>query len=373
MMGTVSGSWRSVVVLVILLGLATSATAQMGMGGGGGSGAYALEDGERNLKFAGIPVPGYSDVLGFNMAIVAMAYYKMDRDDDDLPPSSSGIFGFYSENKSWMGGLFQKFHLDGDKWRATAAYVTGSIKYQFNPAAIGPGFPEIFLDYTSGNNMIFAQGSRRTWDHLYLGLAALSWSTQNSFGDDLIADDEETFTGPGLLAEWDKRDHIMYPTDGSFVDGRLLFFSDTFGSDRDFRKLNLGVRGYEAVKDSTGVLAGRILYEAGFGDVPFSGQSILNGNRNLRGYSNGRYRADQLLAMEAEYRWMFHKRWGAVAFAGLAWSADELAQMSLGETLPATGLGIRWMMIETYRINARIDYGWGKHDQAVYIAIGEAF
>ena len=228
--------WHHLLVLVLLLCLTTNASAQMGMGGG--SGSYALEEGERNLKFAGIPVPGYSEVLGVNLALVVMAYYKMDRNDDDLPPSSTGIFGFYSENKSWMGGLFQKFHLDGDKWRATAAYMNGSIKYQFNPASIGPGFPDVFLDYTSGNNMIFAQGSRRTWDKLYLGLAALSWSSQNTFGDDLIVDDEETYTGPGLLAEWDKRDHIMFPTDGVVVDGRLLFFSDTFGSDRDFRKLN---------------------------------------------------------------------------------------------------------------------------------------
>ena len=41
--------------------------------------------------------------------------------------------------------------------------------------------------------------------------------------------------------------------------------------------------------------------------------------------------------------------------------------MSLGDTLPASGLGLRWRMIETYKINARIDYGWGKHDQAIYL------
>jgi hypothetical protein len=368
-----NGMRRPLLVLVVLLGLATSASAQMGVGTGGGSGAYALEEGERNLKFAGIPVPGYSDVMGINLAIVAMAYYKTDRTDDDLPPSSSGIFGYFSENNSWMGGLFQKFHLDGDKWRATAAYMTGSIKYQFNPASIGPGFPDVFLDYTSGNNIIFAQGSRRTRDKLYLGLAVLSWSSQNTFGDDVITRAEETYIGSGFLAEWDQRDHLMYPTDGMFVDGRVLFFSDTFGSDRDFRKLNLGAGGYEAVKDSTGVLAGRVLYEAAVGDVPFSGQTMLNGSRNLRGYSNGRYRADQLLVLETEYRWKFHKRWGAVAFAGVAWSADELSQMSLGDTLPASGVGIRWTMLETYKINARIDYGWGKHDQAIYFALGEAY
>ena len=43
------------------------AAAQMAGGGGdgGGAGTYALEEGERNLKFAAIPIPGYSDVLGF--------------------------------------------------------------------------------------------------------------------------------------------------------------------------------------------------------------------------------------------------------------------------------------------------------------------
>lgn len=362
---------RAVLTVVLLMALACSANAQMG--GGGGPGSYALEDGERNLKFAGIPIPGYSEVLGVNLAAVIMAYYKMDRHDDDLPPSSTGIFGFYSENKSWMGGIFQKFHLDGDKWRATAAYMNGSFNYQFNAESIGPGFPDIFVDYTSGNNIFFAQGSRRTWDKLYLGLAALAWSSQNSFGEDALVEDEETYFGPGLLAEWDKRDHIMFPTDGVSLEGRLLFFSETFGSDRDFEKLNLSGAGYHAVKDSTGILAGRILYEGGFGDVPFSGQAMVNGNRNLRGYSNGRYRADQLLVLESEYRWMFHRRWGAVAFAGLAWSANEMSQMALDDTLPAGGIGIRWTMIPTYKINARIDYGWGKDDQAIYVAIGEAY
>ena len=39
----------------------------------------------------------------------------------------------------------------------------------------------------------------------------------------------------------------------------------------------------------------------------------------------------------------------------------------------AVGLGVRWQMISTYKINARIDYGWGKHDQAIYFAIGEQY
>jgi outer membrane translocation and assembly module TamA len=190
---------------------------------------------------------------------------------------------------------------------------------------------------------------------------------------DLIETEDERYTDPGLVGEWDRRNHTMYPTAGYHLDGRFLVYDDAFGSARDFRKLNLGLSGYQALGDSTRVLAGRVLNEGGFGDVPFSAQSILSGNRNLRGYSNGRYRGNQLLVVEAEYRWKFDRRWGAVVFAGLGWVADEVATMSLGETLPASGLGIRFTIIETYRINARIDYGWGKHDQAVYFSIGEHF
>jgi len=371
---TAGGATRFLAGLLVttcLGGAPAAAVAQLSMGGGGGS--YALAPDERNLKFAGVPIPGYSDVLGPNLGVVAMAYYKTDRHDPDLPPSSSGLFGFYSANNSWIGAAFQKFHLDGDRWRLTAALGTGSVKYQFNPSSVGPGLPDVFLDYTTATGFLFAQGLRRTWGDLYLGLAAVTWSARVAIEPDLVEFDDERYTGPGLVAEWDRRDHIMQPTSGFVAEGRMLFYGEAFGADRDFRKLSLTVSGYRALGDTTRVVAGRVLHEAGFGDVPFSAQSILGGGRNLRGYADGRNRADQLLVVEGEYRWNFWRRWGAVAFAGLAWVADDLSRMTWDGTLPAAGLGLRFRLIEAYRINARIDYGWGKDDQAVYFAVGEAY
>lgn len=363
--------------LVLLLGSVTMATGQVNLGGsaggGGGGGAYALEEDERNLKLAGVPIPGYSEVLGVNLGVVAMAFYKMDRNDPHLPPSSTGVFGFYSANNSWMGGAFQKFHLDGDNWRATAAGGFGSVKYQFNPAAIDPGFPDIFLDYTTATNFLFAQGSRRVYQTFYLGLAAVTWSAQVRLEPELVETEDERYSGPGIVGEWDRRDHIMYPTDGWFVEGRYLIYNDAFGSDRDFQALKLSVSDYWAVADTTHIVAGRVLTQTSNGDVPFSAQNILSGNQNLRGYSNGRYRGDKLLTVEAEWRWNFWGRWGAAAFAGVGWVADEFSAMTLDDSLPAAGLGLRFRMIEAYKINARVDYAWGKHDQALYIAIGEHF
>jgi hypothetical protein len=362
--------------LVLLAAMAGTAGAQVGMGGGGGGGdgAYALDEDERNLKFAGIPIPGYSEVLGWNLGLVAMAYYKMDRHDPNLPPSATGVFGFYSENKSWMGGIFQKFHLDEDKWRIMASMGWGDIKYQFNPAGIDPGFPDVFLDYSQAMNFGFLQGSRRTYKKLYLGLAAMTWSAKVGIEPDLAELPDERYTGPGITAEWDGRNHTMYPTAGFQIEGRFLVFDDTFGSDQNFNRFKWSISEYTEVGDTNRVLAGRILHQGAFGDqVPFSAQSVVNGNQNLRGYANGKYRADQLIVIEAEYRWMFHRKWGVAGFGGLGWSADKVNQMALNDTLPGVGLGIRWRIIEAYKINARIDYGWGKDDRALYISIGEHF
>ncbi len=362
-------------VLLAAIFAAGSARAQLGMGGGagGGQGSYILEEGERNLKFAGIPVPGYSEVLGANLGLVGMAFYKMDRDDETLPPSSTGIFGFYSENNSWIGAAFQQFYLDGDRWRLMAAGGTGSVKYQFDPASVGPGFPDGFIDYTTATGFLFLQGQRQTWNDLYLGLAAVSWSAEVSADADVPSTSAERYTGPGVVADWDKRNDVMTPTDGYAVSGRMIFYDDSFGSDANFQALSLAVSSYRELSGPERVLAGRFMYESAYGDVPFSAETIVNGNRNLRGYANGSHRADQLLMVETEYRWNFYHRWGAVVFAGLAWSADEVSQMTLADTLPGSGIGLRFRMIDAYRINARIDYGWGKDDQAVYFSIGEAY
>lgn len=364
-----------VVALIFLGNVPVPAMAQMstGSGDGGGSGTYALEDDERNLKFAAIPIPGYSDVLGFSLGIIGMAYYKMDRHDDNLPPSSTGILGFYSENNSWVGMAFQKFHFAHDKWRATAAFGTGSFKYQFNPSSAGPGFPDLFLDYTTVSDFIFLKGSRLTWSELYLGAEVLAWSAKVSIDPDLLEVPNEFYSSLGVNGEWDGRNHVMYPTSGTNTTVRYDVYDEALGSDRDFRKLKVKISGYTTLGDTTRVLAGRILADAAFGDVPFSGQAILSGNQNLRGYANGRHRGDKLLTLETEYRWNFYGRWGAVGFAGVGFVGEDWDSFSTADALPAAGLGLRFRMIETYKINARIDYGWGKNDQAVYFSIGEAY
>ncbi len=361
---------RLLLVTLVVLAATADAPAQTGLTGGG---SYALAEGERNLSFAGIPIPNYSEVLGFSLGVVGMAYYKLDRHDDLCPPSTTGLLGFYSENNSWIGAAFQQIHYDQDRWRGALAFGLGSIEYQFNPAAIDPGLPDLFLDYTTVTDFAMLEASRLAWNHLYLGLDVVTWTAKVSLEQGLIETEAQRYTGLGPMAELDRADHIFTPTRGWKASSHFLIYDEALGAEQNFTKLFLKLTGYGSLRDSTHVLAARALGELGFGDVPFSSQAIVSGNRNLRGYSDGRYRADQLMEFETEYRWTFWRRWGATAFAGVAFVASDLTKASLDDALPAGGIGLRYCMIQQYRINARVDYGWGKGDQAIYFSIGEAY
>ena len=108
------------------------------------------------------------------------------------------------------------------------------------------------------------------------------------------------------------------------------------------------------------------------GDVPFEGQTVVGGD-DIRGYSQGRYRADQVYTLQAEYRWNFYKRWGLVGFAGIASAVEKFSEIPDKELLPGVGVGIRFRMLPAHKINIGIDGAVGKDDYSITFRIGESF
>ena len=106
--------------------------------------------------------------------------------------------------------------------------------------------------------------------------------------------------------------------------------------------------------------------------IPFNGQNTV-GRDDLRGYSNGKYRANQVYNIQSEYRWNFYKKWGMVTFGGLAIATDNFKGYNYSGLLPSLGAGLRFLAIPKRKINVGIDLAVGKGDWGVYFRIGEAF
>ena len=88
------------------------------------------------------------------------------------------------------------------------------------------------------------------------------------------------------------------------------------------------------------------------------------------------YKGKHMIAAQAEYRWRFYKRWGAVAFAGAGsiWGNDEEEEAFDRKFLPSAGVGMRFMVSREKRINLRLDYAFGVDgNQGLYFGVRESF
>ncbi len=120
------------------------------------------------------------------------------------------------------------------------------------------------------------------------------------------------------------------------------------------------------------ILLARLKGAIATGDVPFEGQSVV-GRDDIRGYTNGKHRDDQIYALQTEYRWRVYKKWGVVAFGGVAESVEYFKDLNFSNLLPGIGAGIRYEMLPSENINIGIDLATGKDDWGIYFRIGEAF
>jgi hypothetical protein len=99
--------------------------------------------------------------------------------------------------------------------------------------------------------------------------------------------------------------------------------------------------------------------------------------RSARGYTQGRYRGNNLVYGEAEYRFPLSKPGGVlggVLFIN-ATTADNYHQdLRLFESVrPGYGLGLRIMADKRSRTNFCVDYGFGHRSSGFYLAASETF
>lgn len=97
----------------------------------------------------------------------------------------------------------------------------------------------------------------------------------------------------------------------------------------------------------------------------------------MRGYYNGRYRDQNLLATQAELRYRFHPRIGVAGFVG----TGSTFRKGLGNTrfVPSYGGGIRYFFDLEHSSSIRLEYGVGekrpgeKRQGGFYLSLSEAF
>lgn len=179
-------------------------------------------------------------------------------------------------------------------------------------------------------------------------------------------------SGLGLLFLYDTRDNVINPTRGTYFDASNFVNAKLLGSNYEFNNFTVDTRRYLPLGRHQ-VLAFQGLLNFNSGEIPFRQLAAMGGDIMMRGIYKGRYRDNNLLALQAEYRFQVWRFIGMTLFASGAEVTHEISNFNYSNVKYSYGFAFRLMLIEHERINVGMDFGFSKNTTAVYIGLGEAF
>jgi len=181
-----------------------------------------------------------------------------------------------------------------------------------------------------------------------------------------------TISALGLISIFDDRNNYNFPSSGNLLEVTFLPNLKAFGSDFNFSRLSVDYSKYLSVNEN--IFAFNLFAVSVIGDAPFNELAFIGGRDKMRGYYEGRFRDNNLLMGQAEYRRIIYKNFGLVLFTGFGAVADDYSNFDLTEVKPSGGLGLRYRFDEEDKLNIRMDVGFGENgNSGVYLTLGEAF
>jgi len=321
---------------------------------------------KHDVNFAAVPMINYDPSLGWNFAALTNAFFKVSTKDTISPLSMAGAMVGYTTNESWYWAIYTKLYLDKDNYRLTIGYGDASINFQHYDHVGGS-----YIDFNSLNNFFLSEVQRRIYKRWYAGLRYVSRQTTTTF-DGQPSGEKNNLSNIGAVLSHDTRDLIYNPHMGDYFNVKTGHYRETWGSAYNYNSLNIDFTKFLPISEDK-TLALRATALIAYGDsVPFEGQNVV-GREDIRGYTKGQHRANQTHNIQAEYRWNFYKKWGMVAFGGVATSVNKVNEINFKDLLPAAGVGLRFMAIPSEKINIGIDVAKGIDDWGLYFRIGETF
>jgi outer membrane protein assembly factor BamA len=206
----------------------------------------------------------------------------------------------------------------------------------------------------------------------------VAYSQQN----DLPIDSQQS-AGFSVNVLLNRRDNDINARRGWRVDMRYrASFTGFLGGDSSWQGLDADARAYLpleargrhriALWSYASVVTSGV---APYFDVPATVMDTYG--RSGRGYQEGRYRGEQLVYSEAEYRGSLTRNGllGVVAFVTMTTVSDKQTGEALFDSVaPSVGAGLRLLLNKRSRTNLCLDVAWGKDGASgVYLAIQEAF
>ena len=333
----------------------------------------------RKFSLFGYPFAYYTPETQFAVGAGGIATFYLG-EDIILRPSKVTLSGYYTSNKQYSISFVPQFYFYKNKY-----FFSMDVKYEFivdKFYGVGSDTPEIQNPEYSANNFYVTVEFRLPFtsrDDLKFGLLFdyKNFRLADKKSNPYLLNDYADFTkaktlGLGFLWAWDTRNSIFFPTDGHYSKLLTEFYFREIGSDYDFNKIEFDIRNYFPLYEINTV-GFQIYGKLARGNPPFYELPALGGQYLMRGYYQGRFRDNNYLAAQIEYRRYVWKRIGFVVFFGMGDVAHKFNEMRIRDMKYSYGFGVRYQFNVIEKVNLRADFGFGKNTSGVYFGIEEVF
>jgi len=183
---------------------------------------------------------------------------------------------------------------------------------------------------------------------------------------------QPNFLEVGTLVDVDYRDQPGNPRSGGRYAMILARVSDRNGSEYDYSRVSAVAEQYFPVFDKKRAFAVRVVAHHyspdGGATVPFYYQPTVGGRDTVRGYSDFRFRDNNALVLNAEYRWEAFAGLDMALFYDRGTVGHHWSDLSLSDMKQSYGISFRF---NTYKaVFMRADIAFGGEGTRTYLAFG---
>lgn len=331
-------------------------------------------------RFYGFPVFFYLPETRFGAGGAGIYSFRFKSNSTNARPSRVN-FGFaVTQNRQLL--LYFPYQLFPQNGNYNIYGEIGWYRYNFYFFGVGnEQAPDYSEKYAVDFPRIRINALRRLKQGLYAGVRLwyedwrLSELDQNGqlVMETIPGSNGGMVSGAGVVINYDTRNNIFFPEKGVLIEGAFQSFGKSTGSEFTFTRTLVDAAAYIKPLKS-GVVAFNGIADLNSGTPPFYLMALMGGTKRMRGFYEGRFRDNNLVLLQTEWRQHIWKRFGAVAFGGAGIVADKVSNMHIANTRFTYGLGLRFTLDKKEHINIRLDYGRGSYNSSgFYLTIGEAF
>ncbi|WP_144211605.1 BamA/TamA family outer membrane protein [Shewanella donghaensis] len=343
-------------------------------------GADGEFDDSKDIDMSYLPTAYYTPEKKFGVGLLMVGLYKTDGAASEEQPSSLVLNSFVSMNKSYGVEIENMTFFNQGKQRLLLEVDL------HNEAAVyyGQGIEDGNLDINEHEFEEQVYRFKPRWmtevtDNYFIGVGAdfLYASADNleRVDTEMPVDAKGTLpsnfsSGVVVTSVYDSRDYRLNATKGwLFQIDAGLYQNDEYSS---FSTYDIEIANYIDLSSMSapGLIAWQVQGHFTDGDVPWNLLPDLGGSSGMRGYIKGRYRDEQMMMGQVEYRLPIFQRYGMVFWGAVGSVAPKVSDLT-EELLTSYGTGFRFKLKDN--INLRFDIGVGENETNFYLNVNEVF